>query len=123
MVGPLPKPTTYAPLSYTTTKGTSKIRIYDLDSGALYDWIYSTITTPEQDIILDLCNGTALGSDDDTLDVWGIDPLWHEEGRVVSWMTFWRYATLADGETLMPQGLYFKIDLVSDLKVALQRTC
>ena len=50
--------------------------------------------------------------EDDDLDVWGIDPLWHENGRVVAWWTFWRFDdTGFDGETLMPNGLFMKIDL------------
>lgn len=72
-VGPLPKPTSYQPLGYTSTKGSSKILNYDADSDALYEFIYS-ITSDVKDIVLDLCNGTAVGGEEDTLDVWGIDP-------------------------------------------------
>ncbi|KAJ7910597.1 putative copper amine oxidase [Mycena leptocephala] len=59
------------------------------------------------------------GSDDDDFDIWGIDPLWMEEidgeQRVVLWNTYWRYPSdedaVFDGETLLPQGLYFKSDI------------
>jgi primary-amine oxidase len=110
-VGPLPKPTSYEKLGYTSTKGSSKILNYDADSDALYEYIYS-ITSGVQDIVQDLCNGTVTGAEDDTLDVWGIDPLWHENSRVMNWLGFWRYDDIgSDGETLLPQGLYFKIDM------------
>ena len=58
----------------------------------------------------DLLNGTASGSDEDDLDIWGIDPVWHPTPNVtIQWVTFWRIpSSIFDGETLLPQGLYFE---------------
>ena len=54
-VGPLPKPTTYAPLSYYATSAQgSKIKNYDADSDAVYDFVYENILSEVQDIVMDL---------------------------------------------------------------------
>ncbi|CAK5278719.1 unnamed protein product [Mycena citricolor] len=128
IVGPLPisNTSTYESLDWSTTKGTSKIRNYDADSSLKSEWLYN-VSTPLADILLDLFNATL-----DELDIWGIDPLWKEklpitytdkhgkekvknEERIVAWNTFWRYPTgenaVFDGETLLPQGLFFKADV------------
>jgi primary-amine oxidase len=53
--------------------------------------------------------GTALGLDNDTLDIWGIDPLWQYDGKITRWDTFWNYPEDDfDAETLLPLGLFFK---------------
>ncbi|KAJ7074430.1 hypothetical protein C8F01DRAFT_1224998 [Mycena amicta] len=49
---------------------------------------------------------------------WGIDPLWHKEidreQRTILRNTYWRFSSgdsaIFDGETLLPQGLFFKSD-------------
>lgn len=117
MVGPLPinnATVSWSPLTYPLTKkNDGKVRNLDADGeDALYsDWIYP-ISTTVADITLDLWNGTALGLDNDTLDIWGIDPLWQDDGRIVRWDTFWNYATDEyDAETLLPLGLFFKSDV------------
>ncbi|PSR81301.1 copper amine oxidase [Coniella lustricola] len=120
MVGPLPisnATATWQPLTYPLTKKDNdqgKVRNLDADSSdALYsDWLYP-ISASVADITLDLWNGTALGLANDTLDIWGIDPLWQEDGRVVRWDTFWNLPTeaLFDAETLLPLGLFFKSDV------------
>ncbi|KAM0749530.1 copper amine oxidase [Meredithblackwellia eburnea MCA 4105] len=112
IVGPLPvtNETTYVPDDWTTTKGTSKIRNFDADSDLTSDLWYS-IAADADDIITDL-----LGANSSTFDIWGIDPLWQEtdeEGKlhIVNWVGFWGIPdTVFDGETLLPQGLYFKVD-------------
>ena len=44
--------------------------------------------------------------------LWGIDPLWHPTpDTTVQWVTFWRIPeSIFDGETLLPQGLYFEVN-------------
>jgi primary-amine oxidase len=121
MVGPLPvsNETIWAPYDYASTKeGGAKIRVYDADSEALYE-AYTAISIENADLVMDLLNLTVNGTDADTGDMWGIDPLWHEvddEGNshVITWLTFWRYPTTDfyfDGETLLPQGLFIKMDI------------
>lgn len=115
MVGPLPvsDTTTYTSASYLATKESPYIRNYGADGDAIYEK-FIEIATDIQDITLDLLGGTTNGSDTDAFDMWGSDPLLHEEGRVYSWNTFWAYPTgdnaVFDGETLLPQGLFFKFD-------------
>lgn len=47
-----------------------------------------------------------------TLDVWGIDPVWQDDSRMVRWVTFWSLPTDDfDAETLLPLGLFFKSDV------------
>ncbi|KAJ7906597.1 copper amine oxidase, partial [Mycena leptocephala] len=120
IVGPLPisKASTYESLDWATTSGSAKIRNYNADEDLLTQWNLD-VTATVADMVLDLLNGTATGSDDDDFDIWGIDPLWMEEidgeQRVVLWNTYWRYPSdedaVFDGETLLPQGLYFKSDI------------
>lgn len=117
MVGPVPldnATTTWTPLTYPLTKkNDGKVRNLGADDDdALYtDWLYP-ISASIADITLDLWNGTALGLDNDTMDIWGIDPLWQEDGRIVRWDTFWNYPNDDfDAETLLPLGLFFKSDV------------
>lgn len=104
--------------------GTSKIRNYDADSDTAYTW-YTELATEVEDIIEDLT-----GSNLSAFDIWGvsatadswhtrrslhliqIDPLWHEDGRIVNWLQLWRIPeTIMDSETLLPQGIAFKVDI------------
>ncbi|GAA6019560.1 hypothetical protein JCM10207_003744 [Rhodosporidiobolus poonsookiae] len=108
LVGPLPvsNETTYAPYGFRTSKGSSRIRNYDADQDATYD-LQRAAATEIDDIIQDL-----LGYPADDFDIWGIDPLWHEDGKVIQWVTFWGNPTgIADGQTLLPQGLYMRWDI------------
>ncbi|GAA5866523.1 hypothetical protein JCM8547_000655 [Rhodosporidiobolus lusitaniae] len=105
LVGPLPvsNETTYSPYGFRTSKRSSRIRNYDADQDKTYEWQRS-IASEISDIVEDL-----LGKPADEYELWGIDPLWHEDGDVVSWVAFWgNPATFADGQTLLPQGLYLK---------------
>lgn len=75
-----------------------------------------------------------LGAPFDSFSYWGIDPLWHLDGRVISWLGTWGEpgetvvwsasqrgtsslhltyptATVFDGQTLLPQGLYMQLDI------------
>jgi primary-amine oxidase len=118
LVGPLPIDNATAkwePLVYPYTKKCAggKVRNLDADGDeALYsDWLYP-IGASVADITLDLWNGTAMGLDNDTLDIWGIDPLWQDDGRIIRWDSFWNYPEDDfDAETLLPLGLYFMSDV------------
>lgn len=116
MVGPLPvdnSTTTWAPLAYPLTKNSDgRVRNLEADAEKLFsEWIYP-ITSSIADITLDLWNGTAMGLDNDTLDVFGVDPYWQDDGRIIRWDTFWNLPQDDfDVETLLPLGLYFKSDI------------
>ena len=74
LVGPLPvnnSTTTWQGLEYPYTRKTGgSIRNLDADDETLYAYIYNVSSTVS-DITLDLWGGTALGRDNDTLDIWG----------------------------------------------------
>lgn len=116
LVGPLPVAngtTTWEPLEYALTRKTAgKVRNLDADSDTLYaKWLYK-IGADVADITTALWGGVATGGENDTLDIWGIDPLWQDDGRVVRWDTFWNLPVDGfDAETLLPLGLYFKSDV------------
>ncbi len=121
MIGPLPvsNETTWAPFDYASNKpGGSKIRVFDADDDALNE-AYVNISMENADLVMDLLNMTVNGTDSDTGEIWGIDPLWHEmdeagKDHTIIWLTWWRYPTTDfafDGETLLPQGLFIKMDI------------
>lgn len=125
--------TTYAPYSFRSTKGSSRVRNYDADSDKTYELFTSTAQDVD-DIIEAL-----LGAPTDNWDIWGMcvqflestkasfaflpatdpsvcpassDPLWHEDGKVISWVGFWGIPdSVFDGQTLLPQGIYMKFDI------------
>ena len=70
-----------------TRKTQGRVRNLDADGDeTLYsEWIYK-ISASISDITLDLWGGTALGLENDTLDIFGIDPLWQDDGRIVRWV-------------------------------------
>lgn len=80
LVGPLPvtdqSATTWVPLEYPYTRKTQgRIRNLDADHDTIHsEWLYK-ISASIADITLDLFNGTALGLDNDTIRISGIDPL------------------------------------------------
>ncbi|GAA86512.1 membrane copper amine oxidase [Aspergillus luchuensis IFO 4308] len=92
LVGPLPvtdqSATTWVPLEYPYTRKTQgRIRNLDADHDTIHsEWLYK-ISASIADITLDLFNGTALGLDNDTIRISGIDPL------------------------ILPLGLFFKSDV------------
>ena len=115
LVGPLlvTPSTYYVPLEYPYTRKTGgQVRNLDADDDVLYsEWLY-VISESIADIMLDLWGGTCLGLDNDTIDVWGIDPLWQDDGWIVLWDTFWNLPAIGmDSETLLPLGLYFNSDV------------
>ncbi|KAK3940868.1 putative copper amine oxidase [Diplogelasinospora grovesii] len=116
LVGPLPVDSTttkWEPLTFPYTKKSGgKVRNLDADDVALYrEWLL-VIGASVADITRDLWNGTAMGLANDTLEIWGIDPLWQDNGRIIRWDTFWNLPTDNFGaETLLPLGLYFMSDV------------
>lgn len=115
LVGPLPidnATASYEPLDYThTRKSAGKVRNIEADEDLVSEWRYK-IGSEIADITMDLWGGTAMGADNDTLDIWGIDPLYQDDGRIVRWDMFWNMPTdQFDSETLLPLGLYFKSDM------------
>ncbi|KAL4790421.1 copper amine oxidase [Aspergillus venezuelensis] len=115
LVGPLPisNNTTWESLEFPYTRKTQgRVRNIEPDGETVYsEWLFK-ISASIADITMDLWNGTALGLENDTLDIWGIDPLWQDDGRIVRWDMFWN---IADGQwdsgTLLPLGLYLKSDV------------
>ncbi|KAJ9662521.1 hypothetical protein H2201_006009 [Coniosporium apollinis] len=115
LVGPLPirnGTTRYEPLTYPYTKSAGgRVRNLDADSETMSAWFYN-ISASIEDITQELWGGTATGADEDTLDLWGIDPPWQDDGRIIRWTAFWNLPTSDfDVETLLPLGLYFKADV------------
>lgn len=116
IVGPLPAvegTTTWSPLEYMyTKKAGGRVRNLEADYETLYtEWV-SVITASVADITEDLIGGSATGSENDTLSVWGVDPYWQDDGRVVRWDSFFGYPDSDfDSMTLLPLGLYFKSDV------------
>ncbi|KAF2146772.1 uncharacterized protein K452DRAFT_323862 [Aplosporella prunicola CBS 121167] len=116
LVGPLPVKngtTTYQPLTYPYTRKTGG-RVRNLDADAddtLYKYWIHKISGSILDITLDLWNGSALGFGNDTLDIWGQDPLWQDDG-IIRWDQFWMLPTDEfDSFTLLPLGLYFSSNI------------
>ncbi|KAL8392348.1 hypothetical protein RB595_002514 [Gaeumannomyces hyphopodioides] len=118
LVGPLPisrATASWSPLAYPFTKDSGgRIRNLEADAGeSLYDrWLYRH-TRDIMDVTLDLLNGTVLGRRNDTLEIWGIDPLWQDEGgRVRRWDTLWNLPTdYSDAQSLLPTGLFLLTDV------------
>lgn len=111
-VGPLPvrqNVTEWTPLGYGwTRKSSGKVRNLYADAATMEQWTYN-ISATIADITLDLWNGTALGLQNDTLAIFGFDPMWQDDGRIVRWDSFWNNPTDEyDAITLLPLGLSFK---------------
>ena len=116
LVGPLPVQdgvTKWEPLTYPyTKKSNGEIRNLDADGHLiLFEQFIWPISRSIMDITLHLWNGTALGLANDTLDIFGIDPVWQDDG-IIRWETFWNLPTNEfDAETLLPLGLFFKVNV------------
>ncbi|GAQ44944.1 actin binding protein [Aspergillus tubingensis] len=117
LVGPLPitdkSTTTWVPLEYPYTRKTQgRIRNLDADHDTIHsEWLYN-ISASIVDITLDLFNGTALGLDNDTIRISGINPLWQDDGRTIRWDTFWNLPVDDfDASSILPLGLFFKSDV------------
>jgi primary-amine oxidase len=113
-VGPLPVVsgvTKLEPLNYPYNKGQGWQRNYNPDEDARADFL-TEIGNDVSDITMVLWGDSLTGADNDTLTLWGIDPLWQEDGKIVSWDTFWGVPTGDfDSSTLLPMGLFVKTDI------------
>ncbi|EJT99165.1 copper amine oxidase [Dacryopinax primogenitus] len=113
IVGPLPisNKTTVEPLAWPYTKGPGSSHNYAADDDARNDFM-NNFGAELADITRALWNGTAMGLDNDTMSIWGIDPLFQEDGRTISWDTFWNNNNdVYDDSTLLPLGLFLKPDI------------
>ncbi|KAL4785483.1 copper amine oxidase [Aspergillus varians] len=115
LVGPLPMSnvSSWEPLEFPYTRKTQgQVRNVEPDGQTIYSEFLFKISASVADITLDLWNGTALGLENDTLDIWGIDPLWQDDGQIIRWDMYWNMAAdQFDSETLLPLGLYMKTDV------------
>lgn len=87
IIGPLPVrngTTTIAPLNFPYNKGIGKQRNYNSDEDLRIEWLNEFAATIV-DITMDLWGIEIRGLDNDTGVIWGIDPLWQEDGRIISW--------------------------------------
>lgn len=114
-VGPLPVKQTvtqWAPMGFDWTRDTmGKVRNLYADYVTLEEWMFNVSATIA-DITLDLWNGTALGLDNDTMEIIGFDPMWQDDDRVVRWDTFWnKPVDEFDVWSVLPLGLSFKSDV------------
>ncbi|PNS15337.1 Copper amine oxidase 1 [Sphaceloma murrayae] len=116
LVGPLPivnGTTTWEPLEYPFTRKTGgQVRNLDADADTIRtEWV-TKIASNISDITQALWGKSFTGGENDTIDIWGIDPLWQDDGRIVRWDTFWNVPEDDfDAQTLLPLGLYFKSDV------------
>lgn len=114
-VGPLPvdEDTSWEVLTYPYSRerrGSIRNTFAD-DLTLYYDWL-SVVGANISDITLELWNKTATGSPEDELIIYGIEPMWEEEGKLIRWDTFWAVPTAGfDATSLLPQGLFFKSDI------------
>ena len=100
-VGPLPitASSTIEPLNYLFNKGQGYQRNYNADEGTRYEWL-TAIALEIEDITLDLWNMTIANDD---VYLWGIDPFWKEDGKMIAWDQFWGNAMDQFGDsTLLP---------------------
>ncbi|BGP20022.1 hypothetical protein JCM10213_000596 [Rhodosporidiobolus nylandii] len=103
LIGPLPlsENSTAQAYGYRSTKGSSRIRRFDADDDKLNEF-YTAAYAEIDDIVEAL-----LGAPSSDFDCWGIDPVWHEDGKVLSWVGLWAVPdAVFDSETILPQGIY-----------------
>lgn len=114
-IGPLPisDETKLMDISWLSTKGSTKIPNTFADEDAQGDF-FIEVAAGLQDITQDLINGTVTNATVADFDIWGVEPVWFSEGRVIQWVGFWRHVPdeifQFDATTLLPSGLYFKVD-------------
>ena len=121
-VGPLPisNLTTVTPNIEQSTAKDAKIRVHDQtpSGGYMLDTLLEV-----KDVMSDLLD-TKIDSVEDFEEnfyLFGIDPLWYEDGRVINWVQPWRLGPMNklpsgaefrwDDATLLPQGVYFGFDV------------
>ena len=110
MVGPLPVTTAteVLPLSFCYNSGRNYVRSPVPDLFELVGWGIS-IGRDVSDITQALLEGEVNLLDPDNLGLIP-RPAFMENGTVIYWMQFCRQAAKSEAPTLLPQGLYFKVD-------------
>lgn len=108
IVGPLPvtNDTKIEPLNFPYNKGVGYQRNPSADYSLRYEFL-TNVTKQIADITLDTFGFKITGEDDDSGYMWGIDPLWKENNRTISWEIVWGNPEneFWDSTTLLPQGL------------------
>ena len=93
-------------------KSNGTIENPNADLDLINEWTTS-IAASVSDITMDLLHGKVVnGSEDEDFMLFGIDPLWVEDGRIVRWFTFWRQDYDYDVSTIQPQGLFMKLGML-----------
>ncbi|KAK2746498.1 hypothetical protein FQN57_003124 [Myotisia sp. PD_48] len=113
MVGPLPisEKTKLQPLNYIHNSGDGKQRVYHTDPQAEAAF-YMQIGVSIADITIGLWNGTFMGQPNDTILMDGMEPLWIDDGAVITWSQFLNYPKILDDRVaLLPLGLYVKTNI------------
>ncbi|KAJ5774196.1 membrane copper amine oxidase [Penicillium paradoxum] len=113
LVGPLPvsENTTIKPLEYSHRAELEHARNLVPDTLSFKQWPYS-VAESVADITQDLLGSTINAGrniDPDGLELNYRDP-WVEDGHILRWCSFQRAGTRAEAGTLLPQGLYVKLD-------------
>ena len=114
MVGPLPptEETQVRSLTFYHNSGKSSSPNLVPDSTSLKDWPYSIadeISDITQNILGSIIN-SGNRSDPDGLEIGFRDPWIDENGRTLRWCSFQRAGAPSQSRTLLPQGLYVKLD-------------
>ncbi|KIW24633.1 uncharacterized protein PV07_10337 [Cladophialophora immunda] len=116
MVGPLPpsNKTQLLPLTYCHNSGRNYVQSPISDVFALLDWALS-IGENASDVTQDLLGAKTNRDDLDDPDglVMGSRPALIDSGRMVHWLEFFGPGMKSDGRSLLPQGLYVKLDVPS----------
>ncbi|KAJ5654955.1 membrane copper amine oxidase [Penicillium lividum] len=112
-VGPLPisDDTRIEPFEYRHRAALEHARNLIPDAKSFREWPYS-IAQEVSDITQDLLNATINfddKSDPDGLELSFRDP-WVEDGHILRWCSFQRAGTRTEAGTILPQGLYVKMD-------------
>ncbi|KIX96358.1 uncharacterized protein Z520_08136 [Fonsecaea multimorphosa CBS 102226] len=116
MVGPLPpsNKTQLLPLTYCHNSGRNYVQSPISDVFALLDWALR-IGEDASDITQDLLGAKTNRDDLDDPNglVMGSRPALIDSGRMVHWLEFFGPGMKSDGRSLLPQGLYVKLDVPS----------
>ncbi|EXJ72703.1 uncharacterized protein A1O5_03850 [Cladophialophora psammophila CBS 110553] len=116
MVGPLPpsNETQILPLTYCHNSGRNYVQSPISDVFALLEWALS-IGEDASDVTLDLLGAKTNRHDPDDPNglVMGSRPALIDSGRMVHWLEFFGPGMKSDGRSLLPQGLYVKLNLPS----------
>lgn len=116
MVGPLPpsNATSIIPLTYCYNSGRNWVQVPLLDDQAVTSYLLD-IGDRISDITKDLLGATMTSHDPPNSQslVMGSRPAVIDSGRMVHWLEFYGPGTRSDGRTLLPQGLYVKLNMPS----------